>query len=193
MVGSTVVALLAFGAFFACLWAGDSRLYRYRNGEFLQLSRDHSQVQEMVDAGMLTPEAAERHPYANIITRAVGTSPELELDKLTDRLAPDDLFLLCSDGLSKMVGDDEIAAILHRSPLIEGAARPDRGGVRPWRQGQRDRDHCADRRSGALIRSRAQKTLLSTPPLLTGSQPRYYTLTYNPLVASDSFARRYGA
>jgi serine/threonine protein phosphatase PrpC len=119
VVGSTVVALLAFGAFFACLWAGDSRLYRYRKGEFLQLSRDHSQVQEMVDAGMLTPEAAEHHPYANVITRAVGTAPELELDKLTDRLAPDDIYLLCSDGLSKMVSDDEIADILHRSPLMK--------------------------------------------------------------------------
>jgi serine/threonine protein phosphatase PrpC len=117
VVGSTVVALLAFGTFFACLWAGDSRLYRLRHGEFRQISRDHSQVQEMVDAGMLSQEAAEHHPYANIITRAVGTSAELELDKLTDRLATDDIFLLCSDGLSKMVGDDEIAAVLHRTPL----------------------------------------------------------------------------
>lgn len=117
VIGSTVVVLLTFAGFFACLWAGDSRLYRLRNGALQQLTRDHSQVQEMVDAGMLTPEAAERHPYANVITRAVGTSPELELDKLTDRLAADDVYLLCSDGLSKMVGDDEIAAILGRTPL----------------------------------------------------------------------------
>lgn len=112
VVGSTVVVLLAHGGFFAGLWAGDSRLYRLRDGEFLQLTRDHSQVQEMVEAGLLTPEAAEHHPYANVITRAVGTSAELELDKVTDRLAANDLYLLCTDGLSKMVGDDEIATIL---------------------------------------------------------------------------------
>src|SRR5205814_4573754 len=93
------------------------RLYRLRDGEFMQLTRDHSQVQEMVEAGLLTPEAAEHHPYANVITRAVGTSAELELDKVTDRLAPNDLYLLCTDGLSKMVGDDEIAAILRGTPF----------------------------------------------------------------------------
>jgi serine/threonine-protein phosphatase Stp1 len=117
VIGSTVVAFLSFGAFFACLWAGDSRLYRLRGGVLKQVTRDHSQVQEMVDAGMLAPEAAERHPYANVITRAVGTSEDLELDKVSDRLAADDLFLLCSDGLSKMVAEDEIAGILRQTPL----------------------------------------------------------------------------
>jgi len=119
VIGSTVVALLCFGAFFAALWAGDSRLYRVRDGVLQQLTRDHSQVQEMVDAGLLTAEAAEHHPYANVITRAVGTSAGLELDKVTDRLAADDLFILCSDGLSKMVPDDEIAAIAARASLDE--------------------------------------------------------------------------
>ena len=116
VIGSTVVALLAHGAFFAVLWAGDSRLYRLRGGVLQQLTRDHSQVQEMVDAGLLAPEAAERHPYANVITRAVGTSPNLELDKLTDRIAAGDIYLLCTDGLSKMVSDEEIAAILRNTP-----------------------------------------------------------------------------
>ena len=119
VIGSTVVALLAHGAFFAALWAGDSRLYRLRGGVLQQLTRDHSQVQEMVDAGLLAPEAAERHPYANVITRAVGTSPALELDKVTDRLATGDIYLLCTDGLSKMVSDDEIAAILRDAPFGE--------------------------------------------------------------------------
>jgi serine/threonine protein phosphatase PrpC len=117
LIGSTVVAMLCFGAFFACLWAGDSRLYRLRDGRFEQLTRDHSQVQEMVDAGILAPGAAEHHPMANVVTRAVGASAELALDKLTDRLATDDVFLLCSDGLSKMVGDAEIAAILAQTPI----------------------------------------------------------------------------
>jgi serine/threonine-protein phosphatase Stp1 len=121
VIGSTVVALLMHGGFFACLWAGDSRLYRLRDGALQQMTRDHSQVQEMVDAGLLAPEAAEHHPYANVITRAVGTAPELELDKVTDRLIPGDLFLLCTDGLSKMVGDDAITAILRGTPA-SGAA-----------------------------------------------------------------------
>ncbi len=117
VIGSTVVAFLSFGAYFACLWAGDSRLYRLRDGALQQLTRDHSQVQEMVDAGLLDPAAAERHPLANIVTRAVGAAPELELDKVTDRLAAEDLFLLCSDGLSKMVADAEIAEVLARTPV----------------------------------------------------------------------------
>lgn len=117
VIGSTVVVLLAHGSHFACLWAGDSRLYRFRGGTLEQVTRDHSQVQEMVDAGVLSEEEAERHPLANIITRAVGSQPDLELDKVTDRLAANDLFLLCSDGLSKMVPEGEIAAVLAVEPI----------------------------------------------------------------------------
>jgi serine/threonine protein phosphatase PrpC len=117
VIGSTVVALLAHASHFACLWAGDSRLYRFRGGVLERVTRDHSQVQEMVDAGALTEEEAERHPLANIITRAVGTHSDLTLDKVTDRLAANDLFLLCSDGLSKMASDSEIAAVLTAAPV----------------------------------------------------------------------------
>jgi serine/threonine protein phosphatase PrpC len=117
IVGSTVVALLAHGTFFACLWAGDSRLYRMRNGALEQLTRDHSQIWEMIEAGVIDAEAAEHHPLANVITRAVGVDSELVLDKLTDRVQPEDLFLLCSDGLSKMVSDREIAEILRGMPI----------------------------------------------------------------------------
>jgi serine/threonine protein phosphatase PrpC len=117
VVGSTVVVLLAHGEFFACLWAGDSRLYRLRNGELRRLTRDHSQVWEMVEAGVLDEAAAEHHASANIITRAVGAQPDLVLDKVSDRLAADDLFLLCTDGLSKMVPDREIAELLRGAPL----------------------------------------------------------------------------
>jgi protein phosphatase/serine/threonine-protein phosphatase Stp1 len=117
VIGSTVVCLLAHGSHFACLWAGDSRLYRFRDGVLEQISRDHSQVQDMVDAGMLTAEEAESHPLANVITRAVGTQPDLVLDKVSDRLAANDIFLLCSDGLSKMVPDREVAAVLSVEPV----------------------------------------------------------------------------
>lgn len=110
--GSTIVALLAFEQNFAVIWAGDSRLYRWRAGRLEQLTRDHSYVQELVERGELAPEQARRHPLANRITRAIGADRELHLDVVDGRLEPDDLFLLCSDGLTGMVDDGAIAAIL---------------------------------------------------------------------------------
>ncbi len=114
IIASTVVALLVYGEHFACLWAGDSRLYRLRDGEMLQVSHDHSHVQELVDVGVLTPEEADSHPQANVVTRAVGADDELALDKKHDRLQAGDIFLLCSDGLTGVVPDDGIADILRR-------------------------------------------------------------------------------
>jgi serine/threonine protein phosphatase PrpC len=119
--GSTVVVLLAHGLHFAALWAGDSRLYRRRGGRLEQLTRDHSLVQEMVDRGRLTPEAARFHPLRNRITRAVGVDPVLELEALQDGLALGDLFLLCTDGLTSELEDDEIEALL-ATPDLEAAA-----------------------------------------------------------------------
>jgi serine/threonine protein phosphatase PrpC len=123
VIGSTVVALLTFGSYFACVWAGDSRLYRLRDGAFLQMNRDHSQVQEMVDAGLLAPELAEDHPLGNVITRAVGVHETLELDKVTDQLIPGDLFLLCSDGLSKTADGSDILRILTETELADAPER----------------------------------------------------------------------
>jgi protein phosphatase/serine/threonine-protein phosphatase Stp1 len=112
-IASTIVVLIMRDDHFACLWAGDSRLYRLRDQVFEQVSRDHSFVQELVDAGAIRPEEAESHPRANIITRAVGAGEEeLEIDKLTDRILPGDRYLLCSDGLSKTLPESEIAALL---------------------------------------------------------------------------------
>jgi serine/threonine protein phosphatase PrpC len=117
ILATTIVALLAHRSYFACLWAGDSRVYLLRGGRFGQVTHDHSLVQELVDAGALTPAEALRHPRANVITRAVGADfPVLELDKKTDRLRPGDRFLLCSDGLSKTVPEDEIARLLGSGP-----------------------------------------------------------------------------
>ena len=113
-MGSTVVVLLARGEHYCCLWAGDSRIYRLRNGFLTQLTRDHSYVQELVDRGLLTPREARDHPQANIITRAVGTEDDLQLDKVHDRTHPHDVFLLCSDGLTRELTDPEIAEILSR-------------------------------------------------------------------------------
>lgn len=112
LIGSTVVILLAYGGHFACLWAGDSRAYLLRAGEFRRLSRDHSVVQELVDTGDLTPEEARSHRRSNVITRAVGVRPDLSIDMCEGVIEPEDTFLLCSDGLTAMLDDAEIAATL---------------------------------------------------------------------------------
>jgi len=121
LVASTVVVLLAFGGHFACAWAGDSRLYLLRNGRLRQISRDHSEVQELVDAGVVSLEAARIHPRANVVTRAVGAEDGLTLEMVQDQLRVGDLFLLCSDGLTKLAEDAEIQPLLSIRPL-EAAA-----------------------------------------------------------------------
>ena len=116
-IGSTVVGLAIAGEEYRCFWAGDSRAYRVRNGEIAQISRDHSMVQDLVDAGMLAPEDAEKHPNANIITRAVGVNEQLRVDTVRGEALPGDQFLLASDGLTRLVDDRELAAVLSaRSP-----------------------------------------------------------------------------
>ena len=112
IIASTVVVLLLRGDHFAALWAGDSRIYLWRDGALLRITHDHSLVQEMVDAGTLAAEAAEAHPQANIITRAVGAEDPLVLDKVADRLLPGDRFLLCSDGVFKELSEAEIASLV---------------------------------------------------------------------------------
>ena len=111
-IATTVVVLLFFDETFACAWAGDSRLYLLRGGKLHQVNRDHSEVQEMVDRGILESSEARKHPRGNVVTRAVGAYEKLELDLAQDQLLAGDTFLLCSDGLTKTAEDDEIAALL---------------------------------------------------------------------------------
>jgi len=110
--GSTIAALLVYEHNYAVIWAGDSRVYRLRDGRLQQLTRDHSYVQELVERGELSAEQVRSHPMANRITRAIGADPQLHLDVIDGQLEPDDQFLLCSDGLTGMVGDSAIAGIL---------------------------------------------------------------------------------
>ncbi len=113
IIASTVVVLIARDGHFACLWAGDSRAYLLRDGVLQQISRDHSLVQEMVDAGAISADEADHHPRANVITRAVGgASEEFELDKVYGPLLPGDRFLLCSDGLCKTLSSADLAGFL---------------------------------------------------------------------------------
>jgi protein phosphatase len=118
-MGTTVTAALvdAAGETVTIGHVGDSRAYRLRGDTLAQLSTDHSLVAELVQSGVLTPEEAERHPQRSAITRALGTEPAVEVEVQTLTGEVGDLYLLCSDGLSVMLGDDEIAA------AIEGAER----------------------------------------------------------------------
>lgn len=114
-LGSTVVVLIVRGRVGVCMWAGDSRLYRYRNGQLLQLSRDHSQVEELISQGFLSPEEAASHPDSNVITRAVGAHEELYVDINVFSVQLGDLLLLCSDGLYNAVPKDDIISSLQLS------------------------------------------------------------------------------
>lgn len=116
-LGSTVVTLLIQDYAGICLWAGDSRLYRYRNSELVQMSRDHSQVEDLLSQGFISPEEAENHPDSNVITRAVGASMQLFVDVTAFNVQLGDTFLLCSDGLYNMVSKDEITNTIASLPI----------------------------------------------------------------------------
>ncbi|MBT6277336.1 MAG: serine/threonine-protein phosphatase [Chromatiales bacterium] len=109
-IGSTVAALLIKGRFGMCLWAGDSRVYRVRDGQIKQMSQDHAFVEDLVEKGILTRKDAASHPQSNLVTRAVGAQEHLKLDIEIFELAHDDIFILCSDGLDKEVSEQEMAA-----------------------------------------------------------------------------------
>lgn len=110
VIGCTLVVLIIFGDVYACIWSGDSRLYRIRNQRIEQITRDHTEVQDLLDSGVLTPSEAENWPRRNVITRAIGVADEPELEMIQGRLEDGDIFLLCSDGLTGHVEDGEILA-----------------------------------------------------------------------------------
>ena len=111
-MGTTTTAVYVAGEEAAIAHVGDSRAYRYRDGELEQLTTDHSLVAELVRTGRLTEAEAAVHPHRSVITRALGTEADVEVDTRTLDLAAGDVVLLCSDGLSAMVRDDEIARLL---------------------------------------------------------------------------------
>ena len=120
-IGSTVVGLAIGQGQFRCFWAGDSRGYRVRDGQITQLTRDHSLVNDLIAAGMLDEADAESHPNANVITRAVGAAERLKVDVVEGEARSGDIFLIASDGLTRMVSPVELLSKLHSRPLDEAA------------------------------------------------------------------------
>jgi protein phosphatase len=118
-MGTTVVAALFHDDKVTVAHVGDSRLYRLRGGEFSQLTHDHSLLQEQIDDGIITVEQAHQAKNKNLLTRALGADPVVDVSVRDHEVQPDDFFLLCSDGLTDMVGDDRIA-----STIFEHAASP---------------------------------------------------------------------
>lgn len=115
-IGSTVAALLARDGSFACLWSGDSRVYLVRRGAISQVSRDHTEVQELLDRGAITPAEAKTWPRRNVITRAVGVSDEISVDFQQGETFPGDVFILATDGLTAHVTEAEIQSAAALSP-----------------------------------------------------------------------------
>src|SRR5215213_2732257 len=107
-MGTTVVGLLLSGYNAAVAHVGDSRAYRLRKGRFEQLTQDHTWVNEQVVAGFLSKEQARSHPLKNVVTRALGGESEVVVDVREIEVRPGDLYLLCSDGLTSMLGDADI-------------------------------------------------------------------------------------
>jgi PPM family protein phosphatase len=122
-MGTTLTAAKVHGGDVSVGHVGDSRAYRMRDGELEQITRDHSLVAELERSGQITPEAAEHHPQRSIITRALGPEPDVDVDTYTLSARDGDLFLLCSDGLTSMISDDEVAAILRIADSLEDAAK----------------------------------------------------------------------
>src|SRR5688500_7235549 len=120
-MGTTMTTLAVGDGEIAIAHVGDSRAYRLRDGELERLTHDHSLVDEMVRAGKLTPEEAEVHPQRSIITRALGPEPSVEVERLTYPSRAGDVYLLCSDGLTTMVPEDALAAVLRGRSSLDQA------------------------------------------------------------------------
>ena len=113
-MGTTITVALVEDTGVTIGHVGDSRAYRYREGSIEQITEDHSLVNELMKSGKLSPEEAETHPQRSVITRALGTDPDVDVDSFTVEAQRGDVFLLCSDGLTTMVDDDSILGVLEQ-------------------------------------------------------------------------------
>lgn len=117
--GSTVTVLFVKNKRYYILWVGDSRAYLLRNSRLVQISRDHSQVNDLIDEGVIAAEEAKNHPLSNVITRAVGVMDDVKVDVVEGDINTGDIFLLCSDGLTGELSDEEICLSLEPSSIID--------------------------------------------------------------------------
>jgi serine/threonine protein phosphatase PrpC len=122
-MGTTLTAALVGGDDVSFGHVGDSRAYRYRDGELTQLTADHSLVEELRRQGKLTQDQAADHPQRSVITRALGPEPRVPVDTMTVRARDGDVFVLCSDGLTTMLSDEEVAAVIAAGDDLDTAAR----------------------------------------------------------------------
>jgi serine/threonine protein phosphatase PrpC len=123
-MGTTITAALVEDGTVRIGHVGDSRAYRIRDGKLEQLTEDHSLVAELVRSGRLSPEEADVHPQRSVITRALGTDPDVDVDTFTVEARPGDVFMICSDGLTSMVDDEAILEIVERNRVsLDQAAR----------------------------------------------------------------------
>ena len=133
-IGSTLAALLVKDGAYVCVWSGDSRVYRLREGLLQRVSKDHTEVQSLLDAGAITPEEAANWPRKNVITRAIGVTEPPEYEIREGLVADGDLFLICSDGMTEYFEDPEIESVLNEGGALDVLARRfvqgavDRGG-----------------------------------------------------------------
>lgn len=122
-MGTTAVVVHTDADDVLLIWVGDSRIYRLRGPAFEQLTRDHTLVQDLVERGALAPEEAETHPMSHVLSRAVGTEAVLRYDSVVGKAQAGDRYLLCSDGLTKVVPDALVAAILSGGTIDAAADR----------------------------------------------------------------------
>ena len=113
-MGTTIVVGLFHNNTLTIAHVGDSRLYRLRNNELQQVTKDHSLIQELIDRGLYTPEEAHANTPKNLVTRAMGIEADVDVDVVEEAVLPDDIYLLCSDGLNDMVKDEEIHLTLSK-------------------------------------------------------------------------------
>lgn len=114
-IGSTVVCVYVWHNFLFIFWAGDSRLYRFRKNQIERLTDDHSYVEELVRMGKIEADAAESHPAANVVLKAVGIDDELCLDFDYVEIEDSDIFIICSDGLYKDLDQDRITSLIQEN------------------------------------------------------------------------------
>ncbi|HXE44168.1 MAG TPA: Stp1/IreP family PP2C-type Ser/Thr phosphatase [Conexibacter sp.] len=186
-MGTTITAAYLDGDELSLAHVGDSRAYLLRDGELSRLTRDHTLVEELVRRGELTEQEAAEHPQRSIITRALGPEPDIDIDLHTHRVHAGDVLLLCSDGLTGMIGEDDVEEILTNAPTLADAGRQlvhaanEAGGrdnitVVLFRVGEVTEGN-ADRAGGAVeddsaTRSRNRLAPRQDPPATTPSPPR---------------------